>query len=202
MSRLAVILELPKRYGRFQLATDQWFFLIEFCAQVEIYKNIAYKCRREIENNEPRILHVARRYEGERLDAIKLLVDFYIHFLNRNRHEEISFSFCKNVLDLCSTILSKIKQFFFQRNQAVVDIVEKVALLAEAVIVTSPKTHNRFDFYRNLLNIVDSCSKTKGTFDTKFDHEYKVKLCSLLERGCSYNAKISEARNHEYSGMA
>ena len=132
--------------------------------------------------------------------CIELLVDFYTHFIYKNRHEEISFSFCKNILDLCSTILSKIKRYFFQRNRVVIDIVERVALLAEAVIVTSPKTHNRFDFYRNLLNIVDSCSKTKGIFDTRFDHGYFDKLCSLVEPGCSYTAKISEARKHEFTG--
>lgn len=172
------------------------FYFLEFCAQIEIYKNIAYKCRREIENNQPRIL----ANEENRLYAIELLVDFFTQFLYRNQSEEISFSFCKNILDLCSTILSKIKHYFFQRNRHVVDIVERVALLAEAVIVTSPKTHNRFDFYRNLLNIVDSCSKTKGIFDTRFDLKYFHKLSSLVEPGCSYTAKISQARNHEYLG--
>ena len=97
--RLAAILEFPKQYGRVETIFDFiiFIFFIEFPAQVEIYKNIAYKCRREIEDNIPRIL----AYEGNRLKAISVLIEFYTRFVYREGFllSQHAFFFMSNLLE-------------------------------------------------------------------------------------------------------
>ena len=93
------------------------------------------------------------------------------------------------------------KRFFFQRDKFGLELLEKIGILAEWIIKGNPMTANKFDFFRNLLHLVDSCSRSKEVFNTSFQPGYSNKLGMLLKPGCSYTARASPARQHELADL-